>query len=92
MDKHFKSFEERQEYLRRVNAIHNEWTDAHANDEGVFDPSHSQPHDPTDDNTDYPIFYLDRSAPADVENEFYDRVAELDKEFFKRSDDKDVSK
>jgi hypothetical protein len=77
MDRIFKNFEERNAFLRKVNEAHNDWSDEHANDEDVFNLSHSNPHDPTDDNTDYPIFYLDRSAPVEIEDEYFKKINDI---------------
>lgn len=79
----FKDAAERSEYLRQIGNIHRAWSLKHENDEGVFNIADSKPHNKDTGDTDYPIFYLDRSAPAETDNDYFKMVQAFEQEFFK---------
>lgn len=70
----FKTLEERNAWLRKVNQAHKEWSLAHENDD-VFTVQDINPHDTTTKETDYPFFYLDRSGDKDIEDDFIQRIS-----------------
>lgn len=75
--KEFKNQAEREAFLKEVGDAHRDWSIRHEADEDVFDLNDSDRHDKTNPNTDYPIFYLDRTAPKATEDEFFDEVEKL---------------
>ena len=75
----FANLEERQAFLAAVAEANDKWHEKYEGSEAdtVFDASHSDPHDKETMKSDYPFFYLDRSATPEMEQDFFDEVDKL---------------
>lgn len=75
----FANMEERQLFLQKVADANNAWHEKHelAESQEDFHPEHSNPHNKETGDTDYPFFYLDRSASMKAEQEFFDETDKL---------------
>ena len=75
----FANLEERQAFLAKVAEVNDAWHDKHEGTPAadVFDATHSNPHNKETGDTDYPFFYLDRSASPEVEQEFFDEIDKI---------------
>ena len=74
MTKTFNTQQEREAYLRNVSELYMDWSLRHSRDEDSFDLGDSEPHDKESRESDYPLLYLDRSAPKRIEDEFFDQL------------------
>lgn len=72
----FANMEERQAFLAKVAKANKDWHEKYEGSaaDNVFDIADSNPHDKVTGDTDYPFFYLDRSATPEMEQEFFDEV------------------
>lgn len=75
----FANLEERQAFLAKVAKINSDWHEKYESSsaEALYNLEHSNPHDKETGDTDYPFFFLDRSATPEMEQEFFDEVDKL---------------